>query len=112
MSTGTDTLLGEIEVSACSAWIAPDGKATWVGHGSHSLTARRLLPNSDDAGYELEKQGYVHMSYGYCDMGLRKHPTQAQLNTLGDIIVCLQAEKPHSPHIDKLQRYVAAQEAP
>lgn len=68
----------------CCAWIAPDGTSTHLGPlgGSHHGVAYSL----DDAtgGRELEKKGYMHLSYGSAWVTIGE-PTQAQLDRLFDI---------------------------
>lgn len=72
----------------CCCWVAPDGKSSHLspepGLGSHGGVAESL--GDLTRGRELDKQGYMHVSYGgpfFGDPGAV--PTQAQLDTLFDI---------------------------
>ena len=72
---------------ASSAWIAPNGAFHYVPDCAHYRVAREVLAPKDavDAGVHLEKQGWLHLSFGVI-MRMRD-ATNAQLDTLFDALV-------------------------
>lgn len=96
----------------CCFWLAPDGKASFLGladRGSHCGVATAL--GDETGGRELDKQGYVHVSGGGPFMGDPDgKPTQAQLDTLFDVQQELIRQERHGP-ARGIERYLQKQAA-
>ena len=63
-------------------WIATDGSFYVCGFGGHDYCAEQL----GSTVYRLEEQGWCHISSGVV-VNYRFRPTQAQLDTLFDIMM-------------------------
>jgi hypothetical protein len=88
----------EAELKVSGGWLAPDGKFYPCGYMEHLGEAYRLalvLHNDDDGEKTLEEKGWAKI----LDTGItflltfeRKGYTQAQINTLGDLLVLAKQE--------------------
>lgn len=91
-------------VAVDSAWIAPDGTVTFCDDISHCTAAKKL--GDETGGWKLDEDGWLHLSYG--DAWVYKgEPTQAQLDTLGDIAVELAKAHPGNRSAEYISQYIA-----
>lgn len=95
-----------------SCWIAPDGKVTFVHDydGSHCRAAVDAL-DDDTGGAMLERQGYLHVSGGSVYTGYDAEsipPTQAQIDSLFDIVMVLKSSDRHdSYYVNRYEAFIS-----
>jgi len=69
-------------------FIAPNGKLYSCPYGQHRYLARELLA-VDNPLLELEEQGWLHINHlGFVNLYRVETITQAQMTTLGDLLIC------------------------
>jgi hypothetical protein len=93
-----------------SCWISPEGKVTFAQGALHSTIAREVL-GDETGGRDLERAGYVHVSWtsvygGYSPERGVMEPTQAQLDALFDLSQHIQKYHPESRVAKKFLTYI------
>lgn len=77
------------EVKAAEAWVAPDGRFHPVLICGHYDAAIKL--GDATGGDILELRGWAHISAGTIQMAASKRLTQAQMDTLFDLLLAYRA---------------------
>lgn len=112
----------EAELKISGGWLAPDGKFYPCGYMEHLSEAYRLalvLYNSDDGEKTLEEKGWAKILDNgiifllkYVSFDRDAKYTQAQINTLGDLLVLANQEdnERYAKHISRELMIIADEE--